>query len=102
MANLAVPIQPPKESAGGLHRNIYTDSPLFHRIVPVDFNSTGILEKNKKYSEGMQQFLEMKHQLSVSDFTLTTNYMSNFSFYNRFGQIHGLTGTLGNEWDRHG
>jgi hypothetical protein len=26
MANLAVPIRPPKESAGGLHRNIYTDS----------------------------------------------------------------------------
>ena len=75
-------------------------SSLFDRIVPVNFTSTGILEKNKKYSEGVQQFLEMKHQLSVSDFTLTTNFMSNYSFYHRFKNIHGLTGTLGNLWDK--
>ena len=33
----------------------------------------GILEKNKRYSEGVQQFLEIKHQLAVSDVTVTTN-----------------------------
>ena len=69
-------------------------------IIPVDVTSTGILEKNKRYSEGVQQFLEMKHRLSVSDVTLTTNFLSNFMFYSRFRQIHGLSGTLGNQFDR--
>ena len=54
----------------------------------------------KRYSEGIQQFLETKHQLSVSDVTLTTNYLSNFSFYTRYQELHGLTGTLGNHWDK--
>ena len=71
-------------------------SHFFDSIIPVDFASTGILEMNKRYSEGVQQFLEMKHQLSVSDVTLTTNFMSYFTFYTRFDEIHGLTGTLGN------
>ena len=75
------------------------ESHMFDSIVPVDFASTGILEKNKKYT-GVQPFLEMKHQLSVSDVTVTTNFMSNFSFYTRFDEIHGLTGTLGNNSDK--
>ena len=55
----------------------------YDAIIPVDFASTGVLEKNKRYSEGIQQFLEMKHQLALSDVTMTTNFMSNFSFYRR-------------------
>ena len=74
-------------------------SHMFDSIIPVDFDSTGILEKNKKYSE-TQQFLEMKHNLNISDATVTTNFMSNFSFYTRFAEIHGLSGTLGNKWDK--
>ena len=72
----------------------------YDEIIPVDYASTGVLEKNKRYSEGIQQFLEMKHQLSISDVTLTTNYLSNYSFYTRFHELHGLTGTLGNHWDK--
>ena len=76
------------------------DGPQYHCISPVDFASTGVLEKNKRYSEGTQQFLEMKHKLCLSDVTMTTNYMSNYTFYRRFNQIHGLSGTLGNRWDK--
>ena len=50
----------------------------------------GILEKNKRYSEGVQQFLEIKHQLAVSDVTVTTNFMSNFAFYSRFKAVSTL------------
>jgi hypothetical protein len=70
------------------------DGHVFDSIIPVDFASTGVLEKNKRYSEGIQQFLEMKHQLSISDVTVTTNFLSNFTFYTRFKEIHGLTGKL--------
>ncbi len=88
----------PSSEAG----NVEGDKTLhFHdAIIPVDVSSTGILEKNKRYSEGVQQFLEMKHQLSISDVTMTTNFLSNFSFYGRFKEIHGLSGTLGNDFDK--
>ena len=68
--------------------------------ISVDLISTGILQKNMKYSGGIQQFLEMKHQLALSEVTLTTNYMSNFTFYNKYKELFGLTGTLGNDSDK--
>ncbi|MGH0181999.1 UNVERIFIED_CONTAM: hypothetical protein FKN15_008670 [Acipenser sinensis] len=70
------------------------------QVLPVDFKSTGIVEMNKKWGDGLQQFLEMKHLTKVSTLSTITNYISNvryFSMYN--GQIYGTTGTLGTESD---
>ena len=40
-------------------------------IFPVDYKSTGVIETNKKWGDGLQQFLEMKHRLaSFSMFSL--------------------------------
>ena len=77
-----------------------SDDSQFDSAISVDLISTGILQKNMKYSGGIQQFLEMKHHLALSEVTLTTNFMSNFSFYNRYKQLFGLTGTLGNDSDK--
>ena len=71
----------------------------YDSIIPVDLESTGMLLLNRKYSDGIQQFLELKHQLSLSDVTLMTNYMSNFSLYSRYENLFGVTGTLGNHTD---
>ncbi|MGH0118490.1 UNVERIFIED_CONTAM: hypothetical protein FKN15_016825 [Acipenser sinensis] len=71
------------------------------QVLPVDFKSTGIVEMNKKWGDGLQQFLEMKHLTKVSTLSTITNYISNvryFSMYN--GQIYGTTGTLGTESDQ--
>ena len=35
-------------------------------IYPVDYKSTGVIEINKKWGDGLQQFLEMKHGLPMS------------------------------------
>ncbi|MGH0182679.1 UNVERIFIED_CONTAM: hypothetical protein FKN15_019597 [Acipenser sinensis] len=70
------------------------------QVLPVDFKRTGIVEMNKKWGDGLQQFLEMKHLTKVSTLSTITNYISNvryFSMYN--GQIYGTTGTLGTESD---
>ena len=71
----------------------------YDSIIPVDVESTGMLLLNRKYSDGTQQFLELKHQLSLSDVSLMTNYMSNFSLYSRYEELLGVTGTLGNHTD---
>lgn len=69
-------------------------------ICPVDFKSTGIVELNKKWGDGLQQFVELKHQLKLSTISVVTNYISNISFFHKYqGKIYGTTGTLGSKTD---
>ncbi|XP_026016922.1 uncharacterized protein LOC113018071 [Astatotilapia calliptera] len=73
-----------------------------HGIVPVDYSCTGVVENYMKWSDGLQQFIEMKHESKISDMTAITNYMSNVGllqkYKNQFGsQIYGMSGTLGQE-----
>ena len=70
-------------------------------IYPVDFKSTGVVETNKKWGDGLQQFLEMKHGLPFSPLSLITNFLSNIDFLERYGSnIVGVTGTLGDEHEK--
>ncbi|XP_030648978.1 uncharacterized protein LOC115828972 [Chanos chanos] len=74
-----------------------------HAIIPVDFKSSGVLEKNKRWGNGLQQFLEMKHQLAISQLSNVTNYMSNFHYFKRYlkgNGIFGVSGTLGGDADK--
>ncbi|XP_069482764.1 uncharacterized protein [Ambystoma mexicanum] len=81
---------------------VKTTSPIheYHCIIPVDFKATGVLEKNKRWGDGLQQFLEMKHQLAISPLSNVTNFMSNFHFLQRYTKgtgMFGVSGTLGDE-----
>ncbi|KAG5261161.1 hypothetical protein AALO_G00300730 [Alosa alosa] len=67
-------------------------------VVPVDYQCTGVIQSNMKWSDGLQQFLEMKHQTKVSNMTVITNFMSNVRLFTMYGgQVFGVTGTLGNK-----
>lgn len=82
----------------------YTESPAhyFDCIIPVDFKASGVLEKNKRWSDGLQQFLEMKHQLALTPLSTVTNYLSNFHYFKRYANgsgVYGVSGTLGDESD---
>ncbi|CAK6983383.1 uncharacterized protein LOC122981724, partial [Scomber scombrus] len=80
-----------------------TDKHQYDAIIPVDFKASGVLEKNKKWGNGLQQFLEMKHQLAVSPLSSVTNYMSNFHYFKRYingNGIFGVSGTLGGDADK--
>ncbi|KAM4564118.1 uncharacterized protein V3H82_013126 [Fundulus diaphanus] len=69
-----------------------------HIIVPVDYSCTEVVENCMKWGDGLQQFLEMKHQLKLSDMTVITNYMSNVGLLQKYkSQIYGLSGTLGQQ-----
>ncbi|XP_077323136.1 uncharacterized protein LOC143956836 [Lithobates pipiens] len=79
-----------------------SNSPEHHSIIPIDFKSTGVLEKNKRWGDGLQQFLELKHRLALSQISCVTNFMSNFHFFQRYlsgSGIYGVSGTLGDEVD---
>jgi tetratricopeptide (TPR) repeat protein len=69
-----------------------------NKIVPVDYKSNGVLQPRMQWAQGLHQFLQMKHDLPVTPLNLTTNFLSNVTFFRRYGtNILGLTGTLGSE-----
>ncbi|KAG7330691.1 hypothetical protein KOW79_006913 [Hemibagrus wyckioides] len=79
------------------------DEHMYHAIIPVDFQASGMLEKRKRWGDGLQQFLEMKHQLTLSPLSNATNYMSNSNFFKRYLRgkgIFGVSGTLGGDADK--
>ena len=64
-------------------------------IYPISFKSSGVIERNKKWGDGLQQFLEMKHFCRLSTTSLVTNFMSNLALFKRYGSFCGVSGTLG-------
>ena len=69
-----------------------------HRIVPVDYKCTGVVQNSMRWTDGLHQFLEMKHGSKLNDVTAITNYMSNVSLLQKYGsQIYGMSGTLGQQ-----
>lgn len=66
-------------------------------VVPVDYRSTGVVQNDMKWGDGLQQFLEMKHQTRLTNMNLITNFKSNISLFRSYERIYGLTGTLGSQ-----
>ncbi|XP_041841544.1 protein translocase subunit SecA-like isoform X1 [Melanotaenia boesemani] len=69
-----------------------------HGIVPVDYSCTGVVENFMQWTDGLHQFLEMKHGFKLSVMTAITNYMSSVGLLQKYGsQIYGMSGTLGQQ-----
>ncbi|XP_057177216.1 protein translocase subunit SecA isoform X2 [Triplophysa rosa] len=67
-------------------------------VVPVDYKCTGVVQNDMTWGEGLQQFLEMKHQTKLSNMSLITNFMSNVGLFKNYSnQIYGITGTVGDQ-----
>lgn len=65
-------------------------------INPVAYDSNGVVQSSTSWSDGLHQFLQLKHQLSMTSETLTTNFLSNAQYFRSYGaNLVGLTGTLG-------
>jgi preprotein translocase subunit SecA len=65
-------------------------------IKPIDKNNTGIVQTNMSWQNGLHQFLQIKHGLRISPESFTTCFVSNVSYFKRYGNnIYGMTGTLG-------
>ncbi|XP_055354382.1 uncharacterized protein LOC129600024 [Paramacrobiotus metropolitanus] len=71
------------------------------QIKPVDYLTTGVVQSSTNWNNGLHQFLQLKHSLKVNSETVTTNFLSNYSMFNKYGtNIIGFTGTLGSSYER--
>ena len=73
----------------------------FNTIKPVDFSNTGVIQENSVWT-GLHQFLQIKENLRLTEESLNSCYMSNFTFFKKYistkeNNIYGLTGTVGSE-----
>ncbi|CAF0718769.1 unnamed protein product [Brachionus calyciflorus] len=62
---------------------------------------TGIEQLNTQWSEGLQQFIQLKHTNKLNEESLKAIFISNYVFFNQYqGNIYGMTGTLGASIER--
>lgn len=65
-------------------------------IVPVDYQNTGVTMKNTIWSNGLHQFVQLKHNLQLTSETLTSSFVSNVGYIKFYkNNMIGMTGTLG-------
>ena len=81
-------------------------------IAPVDFRNTGVTQTSTHWTDGLHQFLQLKHGLKLTAPTVIINYLSNVTFFKRYikksndsnslnsNNIYGLTGTLGSNSEK--
>ncbi|KAI3418396.1 hypothetical protein GPALN_009719 [Globodera pallida] len=68
-------------------------------VVPIDYQNTGTQQRSTSLSDGLHQFLQLKHGLRMDPETLVTSFITNPGFINRYKQIYGLSGTLGSNFE---
>lgn len=66
------------------------------RIAVVDYASTGVSHLNMHWSDGVHQFLELKHNLRMTPERMCDSFFSNVTLFKRYQpHLYGVTGTLG-------
>uniref|UniRef100_A0A183CQJ9 SECA_MOTOR_DEAD domain-containing protein n=1 Tax=Globodera pallida TaxID=36090 RepID=A0A183CQJ9_GLOPA len=68
-------------------------------VVPIDYQNTGTQQRSTSLSDGLHQFLQLKHGVRMDPETLVTSFITNSSFVERYKQIYGLSGTLGTKYE---
>lgn len=67
------------------------------RVVVMD-QGTGVEQTSVRWSNGLHQFLQLKHGLEIGPESLKAVFLSNLFFFQQYGkQLFGLSGTLGSE-----
>jgi hypothetical protein len=70
-------------------------------VTPLDYRNTGELQHGLKWADGLHQFLEINHSVTLHSETLISIFMSYVGYILQYkGSIYGLTGTLGSEAHR--
>ena len=68
------------------------------KITPVDYLNTGVVQLSLTWSDGLHQYIELKHGLNIKAESLTNVFRSYVGYFLKYeGNIYGMTGTLGKE-----
>ena len=71
-------------------------------IKVIDYKNTGVIHERMVWSEGLHQFLQIKHGIEVHPESVSTNFISNLTYLKKYikngiSNIFGVTGTIGKE-----
>ena len=66
-----------------------------HVIAPVDYADTGTTHVNTHWPEGLHQCLQIRHRIRFTAESLTTSFISFMTFFKKYKNVAGLSGTLG-------
>ena len=71
-----------------------------YKISPVDYRIMGVVYLKMVWSDGLAQFLQIKHGLPIEPEDLTTTFLSHYNFLRLYinngeNNIYGVTVTLG-------
>lgn len=69
-------------------------------IQPVDHVNTGVTMTNTVWQYGLHQFLQLKHNLRLTNENMTSCFISNMGYIKMYDHISGLSGTLGSNSER--
>ena len=80
----------------------------YKTIIPFDYDHKGILEPNKEFNGFIQQFIAIKEKKKsgekdkwkIKDVSMNYLYVSHPIFVNLYSGVCGLTGTIGNKYDK--
>ena len=53
------------------------------RIEPIDNENIGVIQHNTNLSYGLQQFLQLKYDCTLTSVNTITSYLSNFDYYKK-------------------
>ncbi|MGE3919741.1 MAG: helicase-related protein [Gammaproteobacteria bacterium] len=76
------------------------EDPNKKEIVIVDPDNTGRLMRGSRWSNGLHEFVEVKHGLFPEVESNTVAALSHPAFFNLYKNVYGLTGTMGEDIER--
>ena len=69
----------------------------YKRIIPVDFSNTGVSQTNMVWNDALHQILQIINDVEVFPENINTNFLLIISFFRKYKELYGLTGTIGSE-----
>ncbi|UCM86433.1 MAG: hypothetical protein LF885_07155 (plasmid) [Rickettsia endosymbiont of Culicoides impunctatus] len=70
------------------------DSQKQNEVIIMD-KDTGVEQTSTKWSNGLHQFIQLKHSSKLSDESLKAVYISNVGYFQKYQNLYGMTGTVG-------
>ncbi|CAF3824772.1 unnamed protein product [Adineta steineri] len=71
-----------------------------HGEILIMDKDTGVEQLNTRWSNGLHQFLQLKHNGKLSDESLKAVFMSNMNFFKIYDNLNGMSGTVGDQEER--